>query len=73
MPTKKRKTPRETSDAASSDAGKLLALVKDGYKFDAWKFSRGVPAKYRSVHALGKRGAGSAMNQDQTRGPRGRK
>lgn len=69
MPTKRKH--RETSDRVSRDAGKLLALIRDGWEFWALDhYEAATGESDRNVTRLVKSVAGSALSQDETRGER---
>jgi len=67
--TAKRTVKRETTDDVSSDASRLLQLVKAGWRFVAVDDSG---EQERDVTKMVKAVAGSALVQDTTKGPRKR-
>ena len=75
MPRRKqkrtKKTSRETGDDVSSDAGWLMSMRRKGFVFFAVKGGKGAFAVNVTQAVEGC--MGSALSQDQTKGPRKRK
>ncbi len=66
----KRRPVKQTSDAVSSSAARLLRMAEQGYRFEAWRYAKGMPTKFVDVTELVKRVAASCLTQDEVKGRR---
>jgi hypothetical protein len=69
--TPRKRTPRETSDRISGDAGWLMRMAQQGWRFAMMRVHPDkLEVSVQGVHAQVSAALASVLNQDQTRGRR---